>query len=105
LDFLERTSFRDSILAFDPGLLKSLAALKKFLFEVFATYSNFVSLFSSKPSKYGCFRAYAAVIRFCGSKIIIFYIRSIAYSEALGINCYNDVGTNFGKLKPIFAAN
>jgi len=51
LDFLERTSFRDSILAFDPGLLKSLAALKKFLFEVFATYSNFVSLFSSKPSK------------------------------------------------------
>jgi len=36
LDFLERTPLRDSMRAFEPGFWKSLAALKKFLFELLA---------------------------------------------------------------------
>jgi hypothetical protein len=38
------------------------------------------------PSKNGCLRAYAAVILFYGSKVSIFIIKSIAYSDAFGIS-------------------
>jgi hypothetical protein len=81
--------------------------LKKFLPPSSGTGSIIFdgSLFNSKPSKYGCFNAYAGVILFCGSKIIIFCIISIASSEAFGINYCSYVGTNLGNLKPIFDAS
>ena len=43
-------------------------------------------VFKTKPSKYGCFRACEGVILFCGSNVIIWFIKSIACSEAFGIN-------------------
>ncbi len=58
-----------------------------------------------KPSKNGCFNAYAAVMRFWGSKVNIFIIRSIAVSEAFGISWFRGVGTNFGKVKPMREAS
>ena len=53
-------------------------------------------VFRTKPSKYGCFRACEGVILFCGSNVIIWFIKSIACSEAFGINWLREVGTNFG---------
>jgi len=44
-------------------------------------------------------------MRFYGSNIIIMFIRSIALSLAFGISWLSDVGTNFGKVNPIFAAS
>ena len=95
--------------ALEPGLFwKSFWALKKFLFDVLAIGSPIVVVgakFRTNPSKYGCFSACAGVIRFYGSKVIIFIIRSIACSDAFGINCASEVGTNFGNVKPILEAS
>jgi hypothetical protein len=70
-------------------LLKSLAALKKFLPGPLSSVTPYTALGLSdktNPSKYGCFNAYAGVILFWGSKIIIFSIKSTASSLALGIS-------------------
>ena len=42
---------------------------------------------------------------FCGSNCIIFIMRSIALSGALGMIVLSDVGTNFGNVKPIYEAS
>jgi hypothetical protein len=94
----------------DPGLLNSLAALKKFLPGLFISSCTISTAFyglseSSNPAKKGCLRAWAGVILFCGSKIIILSIRSIACALALGINYCKEVGTNLGKVNPILAAS
>jgi hypothetical protein len=67
LDLRESTSFRDSILGLDPGLLNSFAALKNAFPPIPSSAATSIalgSLLSSNPSKYGCLSAYYGVILF-----------------------------------------
>ena len=94
--FRERMPFRDSIrMAREPG---SLPPLPSTLVELPWPLSNMFLFWPDwprptlmaaglwvKPSKNGCFKAWAAVIRFYGSKVSIFIIRSMADSDAFGI--------------------
>ena len=74
-----------------PPLLRTpalgVAPSYKFWLEPWLVRPTFiVAGFEEKPSKNGCFKALAAVILFCGSKVNILFIRSMACSEALGIS-------------------
>mgnify|MGYP001189602335 CR=1 FL=1 len=101
--------FLDSILiALDPGSLLPLPStfvelpLSKILLAPDWPRPTLMAAgLCVKPSKNGCFNACAAVMRFCGSNVSIFIIKSMAYSDAFGIIWFNGVGTNFGNVKPM----
>jgi len=82
----------------------SFVGLKKFFFDPPA-YLLPWAFIGVKSLKKACYKHWEAVGRFNGSNNIIWVIKSIASSEAFGIIVFSEVGTNLGKVNPIWEAS